>query len=170
MSYVKASNGVIEKWPYSLDDLRSDNPNVSFPAEIPDELLEDFGVYPVVPAVWPSYDAATHKRVEMNPEILNGWWIQQWSIVELTLAEKAGRIPKTVKMRQARIALFRAGLLSQVSSAIAAMTGDVGEEARIEWEYADEVSRDSVLVQAISSQLNISEQALDELFITATEL
>lgn len=171
MPYVKVNQeGTIEKWPYSLDDLRADHPNVSFPTDMPDELLESFNVYPVVPTVWPAYDAATHKRIEISPEALNGWWIQQWVITELTSAEKAERIPQTVKMRQARLALHRAGLLPMVTDAIAAMAGNAGVEARIEWEFAEEVNRGSALVQGISSQLGISEQTMNELFITAGTL
>lgn len=171
MSYVKVNQeGIIEKWPYSLDDLRSDHPNTSFPADMPDSLLESFGIYNITPTIWPMYDSATHKRIEAAPIFLDGLWIQQWTIIGLTQAEIAASLPKTIKMRQVRIALHRAGLLTQAIEAIAAMTGDAGLEARIEWEFADEVNRDSPLVQGISSQLGISDEMLDELFKTAASL
>lgn len=78
--------------------------------------------------------------------------------------------PPVVSMRQARLALLGAGLLAQVDAAIASMPGVEGEAARIEWEYATEVRRDSALVSAIGRLLGLDDAALDELFAQAAKL
>jgi hypothetical protein len=46
--YLKLNNGVIEKYPYTIGDLRKDNPQVSFPTNIPSETLQEYGVFSVV--------------------------------------------------------------------------------------------------------------------------
>lgn len=79
-------------------------------------------------------------------------------------------VPTAVTMRQARLALLGAGLLAQVSAAIASMAGAEGEAARIEWEYAQEVRRDSPLVAGLSAALGLTDEALDNLYRAAAGL
>jgi hypothetical protein len=79
-------------------------------------------------------------------------------------------IPNIVTMRQARLALLSAGVLSLANAAIAAMTGVEGEAARIEWEYAQEVKRDAPLVLGMATALGLSEAQLDNLFTLAGTL
>ena len=79
-------------------------------------------------------------------------------------------VPEVVTMRQARLALLSAGLLAQVNTAVANMPGAEGDAARIEWEYAQEVRRDSPLVAALSAALGLSEETLDNLFKVAARL
>jgi hypothetical protein len=73
-------------------------------------------------------------------------------------------------MRQARLALLGAGLLAQVNDAITAMGGTPGEAARIEWEYALSVERDSPLVASLTAALGLTAAQLDALFTTAAGL
>lgn len=79
-------------------------------------------------------------------------------------------IPVVVSMRQARLALLAAGYLSQVNAAVSAMQGAEGDAARIEWEYAQEVRRDSALVASLSSALGLTEEQLDDLFTSGAKL
>ena len=78
--------------------------------------------------------------------------------------------PAFVTMRQARLALLGAGLLSQVNELIAAMAGTEGDAARIEWEFAQEVRRDSPLLRSLVGVMNIDSAALDALFVQAAAL
>lgn len=73
---------------------------------------------------------------------------------------------KVVSMRQARLALLQAGLLTSVEEAVAA--GD--EAGKITWEYATEVRRDDPLVTNLSAALDLSEGQLDALFSLASTL
>lgn len=57
--YVYAPNQTAEKYPYSIGDLRKDNPNVSFPRNPSIDLLAGFSVYPVVITAEPDYDPVT---------------------------------------------------------------------------------------------------------------
>ena len=104
---------------------------------------------------------------------VGAYWVD--AIGEPTLAEveayrAAGSKPKAVTMRQARLALLQAGLLSTVNTAVANMPGAAGEAARIEWEYSGEVQRDKALVQALAPVLGLNDAQLDALFMTAAAL
>lgn len=79
-------------------------------------------------------------------------------------------VPDAVTMRQARLALLNAGLLTQVNDAIEGMTGAEGAAARIEWEYATSVQRDSPLVADLSASLALTAGQLDALFVAAAAL
>jgi hypothetical protein len=46
--YVLAPNQTVEKFPYSVGDLRSDNPQTSFPANPTNKTLASFNVFTVV--------------------------------------------------------------------------------------------------------------------------
>jgi hypothetical protein len=75
-------------------------------------------------------------------------------------------VPTSVTLRQAKLALLGAGLLSQVDAAIAA----AGTAAQIEWTAASEVVRDSPLVASLSAALGLTSTELDSLFTTAGSL
>lgn len=78
---------------------------------------------------------------------------------------------RVVSMRQARLALLQAGLLSQVEAAIAAIE-DAGQRqaVQIEWEYAAEVNREHPWVQSLATALGLTEVQLDDLFTLAATL
>ena len=56
MLLVKTSNGQVEQFPYTLGDLRRDNPQTSFPKKIGDAILASYGIYHVMPETQPEYD------------------------------------------------------------------------------------------------------------------
>ncbi len=88
--YVKINNGVIEHYPYTLERLRSDNPNVSFPKEPSDELLSEWGVFPVGYQSQPEYNSST-QRVDHSaePKLVEGNWILTKTVVSLTSEQQA---------------------------------------------------------------------------------
>ena len=56
MLLVKTANGQVEQFPYTLGDLRRENPNTSFPKKIGDAILASYGIYHVMPDAQPEYD------------------------------------------------------------------------------------------------------------------
>lgn len=79
-------------------------------------------------------------------------------------------VPPSVTMRQARLALLGAGLLSSVESAIDAMSEPASSAARIEWDYSNEVQRHNGVVAALGPALGLSDAQIDALFRTAARL
>lgn len=86
--HIKLTNGNVDTYPYSVGQLRRDNPNTSFPKRIPDEMLAEWGVYPVAVLEVPSHDGRT-QRIEQNaqPHQENGEWLIGWSVVDKTSEE-----------------------------------------------------------------------------------
>lgn len=56
MLLVKTANGQVEQFPYTLGDLRRDNPQTSFPKKIGDAILASYGIFHVMPDAQPEYD------------------------------------------------------------------------------------------------------------------
>jgi multidrug resistance efflux pump len=77
---------------------------------------------------------------------------------------------KSVTMRQARLALLGAGLLSKINDALKALPSPQKEAATIEWEYSNEVQRNGALVKQLGGALGLDDEALDKLFATAAKL
>lgn len=74
--------------------------------------------------------------------------------------------PRTVAPRQARIALNAMGLRQQVEDAVAA----AGQDTQDTWEFAVTIDRDHPTFQALAAELGFTEELLDELFRTASEV
>lgn len=82
----------------------------------------------------------------------------------------APTVPQTVTMRQARLALLGAGLLSTVEAAIDAQAEPTKSQIKIEFEYATEVARQWPTLLALAPALGLDDADLDNLFITASQL
>ena len=80
-------------------------------------------------------------------------------------------IPSTVSMRQARLALYNAGLLALVDESILLMPIEEQRvKAQIEWEFATTVQRDSALVYGLAGELGLTDEMLENLFSEASKL
>lgn len=71
-----------------------------------------------------------------------------------------------VTMRQARLALLAADLLSSVEAAIATSEKSI----QIEWGFSTVIHRNSPLVLSIASSLSLKEEDVDNLFQQASNL
>lgn len=76
-------------------------------------------------------------------------------------------IPDTVPMYKVRKLLIKQGLMPAVEAALEAMTGEAGELARVDWEYAPNLVRLSPLVQALGAGIGLTPQQIDELVAAA---
>ena len=85
MLLVKTSNGQVEQFPYTLGDLRRDNPQTSFPKKIGDAILASHGIYHVMPETQPEYDNLVQTLVR-DPEPHNN---------ETAVDEETGETYKT---------------------------------------------------------------------------
>lgn len=88
MSMIRTLDGLI-LWPYSLAQLRADEPQRSFSSSPSDRELAVFGVYRVQATAQPEYDPAAERVAEVQPIEQDGQWLQRWEVVELTEAEAA---------------------------------------------------------------------------------
>lgn len=86
--HVKITSGNVDTYPYNVGQLRRDNPNTSFPKQIPDEMLESYGIFPVTVQATPSVDDRT-KTVEResSPSLVDGVWTIGWTTSSKTAEE-----------------------------------------------------------------------------------
>lgn len=76
----------------------------------------------------------------------------------------------TVTMRQARLALLKAGRLSDVDDAINALPEPMRSEARIQWEFSATVVKTDPLIASLAPQMGLGDDELNELFELANTL
>lgn len=128
--FVKITNGQVAQYPYTAGDLRRDNPNVSFPKNIPDGVFARYGVYPVGYQAAPEYDPLTHRIDHSNlperevlgyyteedtplPEMVgepihSGRWVLTKTVVALTVEQIADHTEaKAKEVREKRDTLLR---------------------------------------------------------------
>jgi hypothetical protein len=84
MKYLKIVNNEII-YPYSIDNLRIDYPNTSFPDSITDNLLLEFDIHPVRTTTVP-YDY-TKNYIETTPNLVDGEYHQSWVEEDATVEE-----------------------------------------------------------------------------------
>ena len=86
--YVRVTNGNLDTYPYNVGQLRRDNPNVSFPKQIPEETLAEFNIYPVVFTEMPEIDNRTQTvQQESEPSLVDGTWTIGWVVTDKTEEE-----------------------------------------------------------------------------------
>ena len=96
-----------------------------------------------------------------------GVYVQQdWETMRDDEMRARNPVPHQVTMRQARLALLRAGLLDDAEAIIAA----AGREAMMEWEYATVVDRSNPAVAAVQQQESLTDAQIDDLFREAAKL
>ena len=96
-------------------------------------------------------------------------WVEAGNVPD-TASQAILVVPTTVTMRQARLALLGAGKLPAIRAAIDSLEGLDGEAARIEWEFAANVERDSPIVAMLAAAVELDYTALDALFTSAATL
>lgn len=90
MTYALIEKGAVKTYPYSFAQLRGDNPQVSFPSEVTDEWLVDYGVVKVVPTARPEL-AVDKNVVEAAPVLVGGIWTQVWTETNASAGQIAER-------------------------------------------------------------------------------
>lgn len=119
------------RWPYSLQQLRADEPSRSFSNSPSERELAYYDVFRVLAQPQPQYDPAAFKVIEVQPALEGDDWLQQWEIVELTDAE--------------REAYYRATHPPRWLEFAAALPPEVRSLLRAAWEF-DPLLKDSLSI------------------------
>lgn len=65
------------QYPYSFGNIRMDFPNISFPADVNDESINQLYVYRVQQTERPAYEDTVKTLVD-SVELVNEKWVQKW--------------------------------------------------------------------------------------------
>ncbi len=79
--YLKVSGSTIT-YPYSVYDLKAENPNISFPTTISDSLLETFGMYNVQLKNSGYDNDDTKDVVEITPTLSGSVYVQTYQVTD----------------------------------------------------------------------------------------
>ena len=102
------------------------------------------------------------------PKQFDKWDVVSKSWVEDDTLKKEyekSLIPKTITLRQARLYLLSIGLLDDLENII-----NQNRAYQIEWEYANQIERESPLVKILGETLNLGETAIDDMFMEASKI
>ncbi|MDX4061728.1 hypothetical protein Q6A90_05040 [Aliarcobacter skirrowii] len=89
-------------------------------------------------------------------------WIED---MELKKEYEKSLIPKTITLRQARLYLLSINLLDDLENIISQ-----NRAYQIEWEYANQIERESPLVKILGQTLNLDDTAIDNMFTEASQI
>lgn len=93
MRLIKSTTtGQITQFPYSVGTLKSDNPNVSFPADLSNVDLSTWDVYEVTTLAAPDYDSLTQTRSLGTPTYADGSWSVGYTVTNRSEADAAENI------------------------------------------------------------------------------
>jgi hypothetical protein len=105
--YVLSINGEVTQYPYSIAQLKSANPQTSFPSTFSDELLAEWNMYAVIEQTQPQVSYAKNIKEE-TPNLIDGKWYQDWAITDATQEEIAQRQADMVNaVKQQRAEAYR---------------------------------------------------------------
>ena len=136
--FVKATNGQIDKYPYTVGDLRRDNPNTSFPKRISEDVMASFGVFPVGYEAAPDYDPMTHRLQHSDmPVLKDGAWVLTKTVIALTSDQIAARDTSAANDARAQ----RDRLLAETDWVVVFHT-EKGTNIPLEWEVYRQALRD----------------------------
>jgi len=82
--YAKINGGTVVKFPYTFGDLRKDHPNVSFPKNITQSIMQKYGMVGVLEGPKPTLN--DYQRVQRNalPTLKDGgYWMIEYTAVDM---------------------------------------------------------------------------------------
>ena len=129
--YLRIINNEIV-YPYSLQKLREDNPHMSFPSELTESLMVEFGIYQV--RITPKPNDYTKNILEGTPIIVEDNYYQNWEISDASESEINERIEnKWEEIREIRAQLLQEcdwTQLNDISSEIKTLWQNYRQELR----------------------------------------
>lgn len=88
--FVKIQNNNVVQYPYTLEQMRQDYADTSFPKNISVALRESFGVFDVEYEVSPEIDIITQRLVtSTTPQLIDGRWILTKTVEQQTPEQMA---------------------------------------------------------------------------------
>lgn len=167
--YIKAQGSTIIEFPYSIAQLKKDNPNTSFPIRPTEDLLNSFDVKSVLPGEMPEYNSLTQRIEQDTPayDQENQLWYQNWKVINLSEEEIAINIKNKrqnafLTRMEFMLALEEAGLYDEVENAM--LSDDVDKKTKIMWNNASQFERMHPNLISLGHTLGHTDEQMDDIF------
>ena len=162
MTYAKVINNEIVEYnrtlPFSTE-------TTSFGVGTDAETLKEFSYFPIVGSE-PEYNRATQRIGNVSYTVGTNEVIKTYEVLELTAEEIRERdVPKVLTPRQLRLQLLAIGLLDEVEALC-----NADKAMSIWFEYSLDFQRNHEMLQAMATQLGLSDAYMDTFFIEASKL
>lgn len=117
----------------------------------------------------PQYDTVTQMCVEVSPVKLGEDYFRRYEIINKSEAqianERKASVPTQITPRQLRLQLLSDSLLDEVETMC-----NANREMQIWFEYSLDFQRNHPMIEAMGTQLGMSESDMDTFFIEASKL
>ena len=154
-------------------EFRSLHSDTSFPAVLTPEILNDFGVDPVLEGAQPTITENQYVRYVGVTQDKKKNWVKNYEAVDYTPEENEARkvsrrASMVVSPLQAKVALLNEGLLDDVEGVI--NDANTSPVVKLAWNNATEFRRTSPLIDELSITLNLTPEQVDGLFANAASV
>ena len=113
-------------------------------------------------AIW--FEAQSYNKIIIDGKNISFDKVDWRTAEEIAEYEKS-LIPKTITLRQARLYLLSIELLDDLENIISQ-----NRAYQIEWEYSNQIERESPLVKILGQALNLDDTAIDNMFTEASKI
>lgn len=176
MKYLRIVNNKVV-YPFHISSLYLEHPNVSFPREISDELLNKYNIHKVEETKKPNV-SLFETVIPFEPALIDGVWKEQWQVIPAKSPSKITRrqcalqllVTQTITAEEA-LAMTKSG---EVPAAIAAvfdqavanqtMTPEQRILAEIDFAAINYYRENSLL-----SLMGLTDLEIDQFFIAASQ-
>ena len=111
MRYLRIINNEVH-YPFSLQTLKIENPNTSFPDKIESIGLAEYGIYVVNDVTKPSNENYTKIVNEIEPILTNGQYYQNWLVEDATAEYTESMLQNDINSKWNQIRVIRNQYLS----------------------------------------------------------
>lgn len=163
MPYVRIVSGKVMPFSVSPKTLYHEVMPVCWPWPVPDRLLAEYGIFPVVNAPTPSHSA--EQRVVKGALVRAGdTFEQQWIVEDRPRAEH-----RQITLRQFRLACIELGLEDAILAKVTSLPVAQRRRLRVEIEQGDALRKGSPLVQWLQSVggMAYTDAQIDNIWTTA---
>ena len=136
---------------YTIEEIRQENTNMSIPDNTD---CSSLGYETLIEVEQPKQDG--FYAVEVAP--INNK--QAWKLVEIPK-----EVPQEITPLQSKLQLLELGLLDDVEAMVSA-----DRKVQLYWEYASVIERDNEILLMMATQLGLTSEKVDEMFIAASKL
>lgn len=126
---------------------------------------QEYGEIPITLNIIDTEDIHTYVKADGSEVPLEQYCKTQYIAPYVEPEPIPEPIPQVITMRQARLQLLEVGLLDNVEALVA-----LDRKSQIEWEYANEVYRQSPLIESVKEAMSLTDEQIDDMFIAASKL